>query len=103
MFSFGYWALDHFWTSNLDTGVQIDLLIDCNDDTINLCEMKYSKSPYPLMADELSKMEYRKTFFKRETGTRKRIMLTIITTFGLTDNGNAADIPVKLTMDDLFQ
>ena len=86
-----------------DPGVQIDLLLDRNDDVINLCEMKYSKSPYPLSASELSRMEYRKSVFKRETGTKKRIMLTMITTFGLTDNANAADIPVKLTMDDLFQ
>ena len=86
-----------------EEGVQIDLLIDRNDDTINLCEMKYSKSPYPLSSEDLSKMEYRKTVFKRETGTEKRIMLSLITTFGLTNNANAADIPVKLTMEDLFQ
>ena len=86
-----------------DPEVQIDLLIDRNDDVINLCEMKYSKSPYPLSSEELAKMEYRKTVFKRETRTQKRVVLSMITTFGLTDNANAADVPVKLTMDDLFQ
>lgn len=86
-----------------EPGVQIDLLIDRNDDTINLFEMKYSKSPYSLSSEELSKMEYRKAVFKRETGVGKRIVLSFITTFGLTDNANAADVPVKLTMDDLFQ
>ena len=64
--------------------------------------MKYIKAPYQLSSDELSKMEYRRAVFKRETGTRKRIVLSLITTFGLTDNANAADVPVELTMDDLF-
>ena len=97
----------HSWTwkapkGSQDPGVQVDLLIDRNDDLINLCEMKYSKAPYPLSSEELSRMEYRKSVFKRETGTRKRVVLTMITTFGLTDNANAADIPVKVKMDDLF-
>jgi len=85
-----------------DMGVQIDLLIDRNDDVINLCEMKYSKAPYPVSSADLAKMEYRKEVFKRETGTDKRVVLTMITTFGLTENAQAADIPVKITMDDLF-
>ena len=98
----------HSWSwkapkDSLEPGVQIDLLIDRNDDVINLCEMKYSKAPYTVSSSDLSKMEYRKAVFKRETGTGKRIVLTMITTFGLTDNAQAADIPVKITMDDLFE
>ena len=85
-----------------EPGVQIDLLIDRNDDVINLCEMKYSKAPYTVSSSDLAKMEYRKSVFKRETGTEKRVVLTMITTFGLTDNAYAADIPVKITMDSLF-
>ena len=97
----------HSWSwkapkGSTDSGVQIDLLIDRNDDLINLCEMKYSKAKYPLSASDLSKMEYRKEVFKRETGTPKRVVLTIITTFGLTESPYADDIPVKITMDDLF-
>ena len=47
-------------------------------------------------------MEYRKEVFKRETATPKRVVLTLITTFGLTESPYADDIPVKITMDDLF-
>lgn len=85
-----------------EEGVQIDLLIDRNDDVINLFEIKYSKSEYPLSSAELAKMEYRRTIFKRETGTKKRIMLSMITTYGMSKNANADEIPIKLTMDDLF-
>lgn len=85
-----------------DAGVQIDLLIDRNDDVINLFEIKYSKSPYPLSSQELARMEYRRTIFKRESATRKSVILSMVTTFGLADNANAAEIPVQITMDDLF-
>ena len=97
----------HSWTwkapkGSDEPGVQIDLLIDRNDDVINLCEMKYSKAPYSVSSADLTKMEYRKSVFKRETATKKRVILTMITTFGLMDNAPAADIPVKITIDDLF-
>lgn len=94
-----------FWKAPKDSGeqgVQIDLLIDRNDDIINLCEMKYSKAMYSVSATDLAKLEYRKSVFKRETGSKKRIVLTMITTFGISDNAYAADIPVQITMDNLF-
>ncbi len=99
----------HSWTFKPQTGndkneigAQIDLLIDRNDDTINLCEMKYASSPYTLSKEEDMKLRNRMSTFIRESGTRKSILLTMITPFGLTPGGYSDDIPCQVTMDDLF-
>lgn len=85
------------------TGVQIDLLIDRNDQTINLCEMKYSSAPYTLTAEEDMRIRNRKATFIRETGTTKSVMVTMITTYGLTPGGYSNDVPCQVTMSDLFK
>ncbi len=86
-----------------DSGVQIDLLIDRNDQTINLCEMKYSAAPYTISKEEDMKIRNRKAVFVRETRTTKAVMLTMITTYGLTPGGYSNDIPCQVTMADLFK
>lgn len=82
---------------------QIDLLIDRNDDTINICEMKYSKSLYHLTEEDTLKMQHRLDLFREETGTTKSIHQTLITSYGVTPNSNTNQIQSMLTMDDLFQ
>lgn len=90
----------HAWIAD---GAQVDLLIDRNDQTINLCEMKYANASYYLSAEEASKLQNRKAALIRETETTKSVLLTMITTYGLTKGGHADDIHCQLTMDDLFQ
>lgn len=92
----------HKATNPDDSGAQIDLLIDRNDDVINLCEMKYSIAPYTIDDREMALLQNRKSTFLRETATRKSILLTMITTYGLTPGGNSYDISSSITMDDLF-
>ncbi len=89
----------HSW-SNPDA--QIDLLIDRNDDTINICEMKYSKSLFALDTNELQKMQNRVDTFMRETSTTKSLLLTLITTNGVTEGSDISAIQRVITMDDLF-
>ena len=84
-------------------GAQIDLLIDRNDDTINLCEMKYTNAPYTITEEEDEKIRNRKETFIRESETEKTVLVTMITTFGLTPGGYADDIQCQLTMKDLFR
>lgn len=84
-------------------GAQIDLLIDRNDDTINLCEIKYTNSPYTITEEEDERIRNRKNAFIRETETEKTVLLTMITSFGLTPGGYANDIHCQLTMTDLFR
>ena len=84
-------------------GAQIDLLIDRNDDTINLCEMKYTNAEYTITEDEDEKIRNRKEAFVRETETEKTVLLTMITSYGLTPGGYSNDIHCQLTMADLFR
>ena len=84
-------------------GAQIDLLIDRNDDTINLCEIKYTNAPYTITEEEDERIRNRKEAFIRETETEKTVLLTMITAFGLATGGYADDIHCQLTMADLFK
>ena len=87
----------------LTKGAQIDMLIDRNDDTINLCEMKYTNAPYVITEEEDNRIRNRKETFIRETGTEKTVLLTMITSFGLAPGGYSDDIQCQLTMADLFR
>ena len=84
-------------------GAQIDLLIDRRDFVINVCEMKYSESEFVINKGYALEMEDKRDVFKQETGTKKSLFLTLVTTFGVKEN----DYFIKLvqnsvTMDALF-
>ncbi|MEO8413811.1 MAG: ATPase [Ginsengibacter sp.] len=84
-------------------GAQIDLLIDRRDFVINICEMKYSESQFVIDKGYAGELENKRDVFKQETGTKKSLFLTLVTTFGVKEN----DYFIKLvqnsvTMDALF-
>lgn len=81
---------------------QIDLLIERADHLINLCEIKYTQSPYTITKEEELHIRTRMADFVEETGVRHGILPTLITTFGIRPNAHSAIAQVQLTMDDLF-
>jgi hypothetical protein len=84
-------------------GAQIDLLLDRNDETINICEIKYSAAgEYILTEDEEIKILNRRDSFVLETGTTKAIHLTLITTRGLTKNSHSDIFQNLVVADALF-
>jgi AAA+ ATPase superfamily predicted ATPase len=83
-------------------GAQIDLLISRRDGVINLCEMKYTLHPITLTAKDDQVLQNRRVAFLAETGTRKAIHITMVTTYGLTDKGYRASVQSEITLDDLF-
>ena len=83
-------------------GAQIDLLIDRNDQVVNLCEIKYSKAEYAISKEYESTLRQKIEAFRVGSGSRKAIHLTMITTYGLTDNPYAQTVQNCITMDDLF-
>jgi uncharacterized protein len=93
------------WRSTAkDGGAQIDLVIDRNDRVINLCEMKFSVNPFVI--DKKYAMELRNKIgiFRKETGTRKALFLTMVTTFGLKQNDYSTGlIQNDVRMDALFK
>jgi hypothetical protein len=83
-------------------GAQVDLLIARKDGVINLCEMKYSLHPVTISLNDDQDLRQKRTAFLEETGTRKAIHITMVTTYGLTDRGYRASIQSEVTLDDLF-
>jgi len=92
------------WHGN-DSGrkAQIDLLIDRRDHVINLCEIKFSNDVFTIDKSYSMALREKMELFRSISNTKKSIFLTMITTFGLTQNEYAASIVQnQLTMDVLF-
>ena len=93
------------WRSRGDKagkGVQIDLLIDRKDETINLCEMKYSSGKFAISLDEERKLQTRLDAFRAETLTRKSVILTLVTVSGVSPNTHSGIVQSEVTLDQLF-
>lgn len=84
-------------------GLQIDLLIVRNDQIINLCEMKYSKTPYILINNVMESINNKISDLVLVTKTKYSIYPTLITTIGLKENPNALNIQNVITLNDLFR
>jgi len=67
-------------------GVQIDLLIDRNDQTINLVEIKFYDGTFTISKDYAQKLRQKIHIFKETTQTKKQVFLTLITALGLKSN-----------------
>ncbi|MBQ8958197.1 MAG: hypothetical protein IJ057_06815 [Bacteroidales bacterium] len=89
--------------TNKHPGAQIDLLIDRNDDVINLCEMKYSKTAFSIDDDYNETLQQQRALFKAETKTTKAVHITLVTSVGLIHNANSFEIQNEVTVDDLFK
>ena len=85
-----------------ENGAQIDLLIDRKDDTINICEMKYSKGPFEIDKEYCAKLQGKLDTFTAETSTRKSLILTMVTSGGLKHNSYSDIVQKELVLDDLF-
>jgi hypothetical protein len=85
------------------TGAQIDMLIDRADGTINLCEMKFSEGPFTIDKRYAEELRNKRETFRRVTGTRKNLFITMVTTFGIADNAYAKELVASsLVAEDLF-
>ncbi len=91
------------WKSVSDkNGAQIDLVIDRRDGIINLCEMKFSVSPFIIDKKYDAELRNKVGTFKSETKTRKSIFTTMVTTFGIKANNYSGNIQSELNMAALF-
>ena len=86
----------------LKTGTQIDLLIDRNDKTISVCEMKYASSEYEITKAYAAHIEQRLRTFQKVTKTKKTLNMVYVTPFGLRNNMYARKVSKQVIADDLF-
>ena len=89
-------------SSQSHPGAQIDLLIDRDDDVIDLCEMKFTTTPWEMQAADSEDILRKQEVFRRETATQKAIHTVLVSAAGLKPNQYSADIQNVVTLDDLF-
>ena len=82
---------------------QVDLVIDRKDQVINLCEMKFSIRPFSITKKYAENLRNKIGAFKDSTKTKKTIFLTMITTYGITENKYTYLATNNLNMDILFK
>lgn len=82
---------------------QIDLLIDRRDQTINLCEMKFSQGEFEITKQYDEHLRERAESFRSETKTRKALHQTFVTTYGIKRNIYSGNIQSEVVLDDLFK
>ena len=89
--------------SNGMPGAQIDLIIDRSDQSINICEIKYSISDYEVTKSDVASLETKKRVFQYHTKTKKHLFTTLITTFGVVENANRLNhIDQVVVLEELF-
>jgi len=92
------------WRGNYeDKNVQIDLVIDRNDNVVNLCEMKFSSTEYSVSKDYSAELRRKRSAFQSSTKSRKALVTTMVTTFGLVRNAYGMEISSQVKLDDLFE
>ena len=91
-------------SSSTETGAQIDLVIDRRDQIVNLFEIKFSINPFSIDKKYAEELRNKISAFKQETGTRKSVFLTFITSFGLKQNQYSMGlVQSDFTMGILFE
>ncbi len=87
-----------------ENGTQIDLLIDRQDFTINLCEIKFSISEFTIDKKYASEIQAKVNIFRERTNTKKTVFPTMITTFGTKSNEYRLNlIQSEVKMESLFE
>jgi hypothetical protein len=84
-------------------GAQIDLLLDRQDRCINICEMKFSSGEFVIDKKYAAELDIKVNVFRAETGTKKTLFPTLITTFGTRKNEHyLGRIQAEVLMENLF-
>lgn len=84
-------------------GVQIDLLIDRKDDSINLCEIKFHAGPFTIDKTYYQQLLNKRQRFIDYSGTKKQVFLTFISNHGLIQNVYSREIiDAEVLLDDIL-
>ncbi|MBQ9042283.1 MAG: ATP-binding protein [Eggerthellaceae bacterium] len=83
-------------------GAQVDLVIDRADGIVNLCEMKFSNAEFSIDKSYDEALRNKLSAFRLETGTKKALHVTLVTSNGLAHNKYWNTVQNEITADDLF-
>ena len=88
------------WYTN---NAQIDLVINRDDRIINVCEIKLYSDVFTINKQYYQELRNKISQFRIQTGSKKNVFLTMITTYGVAENQYSNEIVTNsLTMDSLF-
>ncbi|MFP5081390.1 AAA family ATPase [Pedobacter sp. JCM 36344] len=86
-----------------EKGAQINLLIDRNDGCVSVCEMKFSAKPFEITKTYANELNNKIDCFQQQTGTKKTVFLTMVTTYGVKKPGSHPGlVQSEVLMDALF-
>ena len=83
-------------------GAQIDLVLERADQITNICEVKYTDSPYRITAEYEHALLNKLYVFKEESKTKQALRIVLITAEGLAEVAYSERIAKIITLDDLF-
>jgi len=84
-------------------GAQIDLLFDCQDDSIVICEIKFTDKPFVIDKQYAKNLQNKLNVFRKITGTKKQLLVAIISANGIKPTMYSEElINWVVTLDDLF-
>ncbi len=87
-----------------EKGAQIDLIIDRKDLIINICEMKFYNKAFIIDKKYAEVIKQKTAVFSEKIKPRKTLFITLITTYGITDNQYADElVQQQLDMNALFK
>jgi len=96
------WSSRH--TEHTDgRGCQIDLVIERRDQTIDLCEMKYSKGDIHITADDYRSVLNKQETFRRETRTKSALHNVLVASSAVARNAYSDEFQHIITLDQLFK
>ena len=85
-----------------ETGAQIDLVLERADRVTNICEIKYTSSPFEITDEYAAALRRKREVFASQTGTADAIHLTMVSAAGVVRNANWNAIQSEVSLDDLF-
>ena len=92
------------WLKSEDKGAQIDLLFDRKDNSVTICEIKYSKEPFVIDKQYAAKLINKVDVYKKHTGTQKQAFIAMISANGLKPTMYSEELISNIvTLDDLFK
>ena len=88
---------------NEEGGAQIDLLIDRKDNTVSVCEAKFTEGSYSFTHEEELKLRNRMLAVRAACEKHKSIQLVLVTTFGIAGGNKRGIVNQEITLEDLMK
>jgi hypothetical protein len=88
---------------NKESGAQIDLVFDREDDCVTLCEIKHTDKPFVITKDYALELERKAAIYKERTRTKKQIIWGLISSNGASNNEHLKQLVSNVViLNDLF-